>query len=61
VESRRAVCVEKWPEAQAERVAGVHVFSSEERAETTPAAGWECKLAAPRDLARAAVKAERMA
>jgi hypothetical protein len=27
-ESRRAVCPEKWPEAQAERVAGVHVFSS---------------------------------
>jgi hypothetical protein len=30
---------EKWPEAQAERVAGVHVFSSQEGAETIPRDG----------------------
>src|SRR5207253_11399883 len=35
-ESRRAVCAEKWPEAQAEQVAGVHVFSPQEGAETIP-------------------------
>jgi hypothetical protein len=35
-ESRCAVCAEKWPEAQAEEVAGVHVFSSQEGAETIP-------------------------
>jgi hypothetical protein len=35
-ESRRAVCAEKWPEAQAERVAGLYVFSPQEGAETTP-------------------------
>jgi hypothetical protein len=30
------VCAEKLPEAQAEQVAGVHVFSSQEGAETIP-------------------------
>jgi hypothetical protein len=38
-ESRRAVCAEKWPEAQAEQVASVHVFSSQEGAETIPRGG----------------------
>jgi hypothetical protein len=33
------VCAEKWPEAQAEQVAGVHVFSSQEGAETIPRDG----------------------
>src|SRR5262249_25471737 len=35
-ESRRAVCAEKWPEAQADRVAGVHVFSSTGRGRNHP-------------------------
>src|SRR5262249_491843 len=38
-ESRRKVCVGKWPEAQAEQVASVHVFSSQEGAETIPSGG----------------------
>jgi hypothetical protein len=38
-ESRRAVCAEKWPEAQAERVAGVHVFSSQEGRNHPPRLG----------------------
>ena len=37
--SRHTVCVQKWPEAQADRVASVHVFSSQEGAETIPRAG----------------------
>jgi hypothetical protein len=32
-------CAEKWPEAQAEQMAGVHVFSSQEGAETIPRDG----------------------
>jgi len=37
--SRRTVCVEKRPEAQAEQAAGVPVFSSRQRAETLPRGG----------------------
>src|SRR5215831_16926126 len=37
-ESRRAVCAEKWPEAQADRVAGVHVFSPQGQ-KPSPATG----------------------
>src|SRR6516165_10638834 len=36
---RRAVCAEKWPEAQAEQVVGLHAFSSQEGAETSPRGG----------------------
>jgi hypothetical protein len=35
-ESRRAVCAEKWPEAQAEQVVGVHVFSITGRGRNHP-------------------------
>jgi hypothetical protein len=38
-ESRPAVCPEKWPEAQAERVAGVHVFSSQKGRNHPPRLG----------------------
>ena len=38
-ESRRAICAEKSQEAQAEQVPGVHVFSSQEGAETIPRDG----------------------
>src|SRR5262249_17926544 len=38
-QSRRAVCVEKWPESQAEQVAGVHVFSSQEGRNHPPRLG----------------------
>jgi hypothetical protein len=36
---KETVCAEKWPEAQAEQVASVHVFSSQEGAETIPRDG----------------------
>jgi hypothetical protein len=38
-DERRAVYAEKWPEAQAERVAGVHVFSSQEGRNHPPRLG----------------------